>query len=71
MFYFDTSFLVPLLFVEATSARIERFIAGLHRDRLATSHWTRVEFSSALGERYEWAGSTRAMLPRSVFVSRR
>lgn len=47
MRYFDTSFLAPLILEEATSSRVERFIAGLTGD-LAVSHWTRVEFSSLL-----------------------
>ena len=49
MFSFDTSFLTPLIRVEATTAHIEQFVGSLPRDRLATSHWTRVEFSSVLG----------------------
>jgi uncharacterized protein len=49
MLYFDTSFLVPLVLAEATSARVQRFVAGLPKEQLATSHWTRVEFSSGLG----------------------
>jgi hypothetical protein len=49
MLYFDTSFLTPLIRAEATTARIERFVGGLPGDGLATSHWTRVEFSSVLG----------------------
>jgi predicted nucleic acid-binding protein len=49
MLYFDTSFVVPLVLDESTSAPLERFVAGLPQDRLAISQWTRVEFSSALG----------------------
>ena len=48
MLYFDTSFLVPLLLEEATSAKIERFMAHLPTGEMAVSHWTRVEFSSLL-----------------------
>jgi predicted nucleic acid-binding protein len=48
MVYFDTSFLAPLILPEATSARIEKFVKGLPIGELATSHWTRVEFSSLL-----------------------
>ena len=47
-FYFDTSFLAPLILEEATSAAVERFLAGLPVESLAISHWTRVEFSSLL-----------------------
>jgi uncharacterized protein len=46
--YLDTSFLVPLFLPEATSDKIERFLSRKHTDPLAVSHWTRVEFSSAL-----------------------
>lgn len=48
MLYFDTSFLVPLLFQESTSTRIESFIARQTGENLAVSHWTRLEFSSVL-----------------------
>jgi hypothetical protein len=39
---------VPLFLPEATSDRIERFLSRKHAAPLAISHWTRVEFSSAL-----------------------
>jgi uncharacterized protein len=48
MLYLDTSFLVPLFLPEATSDKIERFLGRKHTAPLAISHWTRVEFSSAL-----------------------
>lgn len=48
MLYFDTSFLVPLIREEATSAKVERFVARLPAGELAVSHWTRVEFASLL-----------------------
>jgi uncharacterized protein len=47
MLYFDTSFLVPLLFEESTSAVIQDFMAR-QKGELAVSHWTRLEFSSVL-----------------------
>lgn len=48
MLYFDTSFLVPLIFQESTSEQIGRFIRG-HKDKeLAISQWTSLEFSSVL-----------------------
>lgn len=59
MFYFDTSFLVPLFLPEATSPRIERFMAGLSPGELAVSHWTRVEFSSLLAREVRMGGLTR------------
>ena len=48
MRYFDTSFLVPLILPEATSAPIAGFFEDLPADDLAVSHWTRVEFASLL-----------------------
>lgn len=48
MFYFDTSFLVPLILPEETSDRIADFVRGLAVDKLMISHWARVEFSSLL-----------------------
>jgi predicted nucleic acid-binding protein len=48
MLYFDTSFLIPLVIEEPTSAQINRFMQGRAGDALAASHWTRVEISSAL-----------------------
>jgi len=48
MFYFDTSFLVPLVLREATSERISSFIREHSGGEFAVSHWTCVEFSSLL-----------------------
>jgi len=48
MRYFDTSFIVPLILPESTSADIARFLAGFTEEKLAISHWTQVEFSSIL-----------------------
>ena len=48
MLYFDTSILAPLFLQESSSAKVERFVAGLPAGELAVSHWTRVEFSSLL-----------------------
>jgi predicted nucleic acid-binding protein len=48
VFYFDTSFLVPLILPEATSKKIETFMGGLAVEKLTVSHWARVEFSSLL-----------------------
>src|SRR3712207_1876949 len=49
MLYFDTSFVAPLVVVEATTDRIARFIRQLPVEKLTISHWTRVELSSLLG----------------------
>ncbi len=49
MFYFDTSFLIPLLLPEETSARIEQFFHQLPAGAdLMISQWTRAEFASVL-----------------------
>lgn len=61
MIYFDTSFLVPLVLPEATSARVARFVRALPASELTVSHWTRVEFSSLLGREVRMGGlSARA-----------
>jgi predicted nucleic acid-binding protein len=46
--YCDTSFLAPLIREEATSSRIQRFMAGVPVGELAISRWTEVEFASLL-----------------------
>lgn len=51
MIYFDTSFLVPLIIQEATTADIVAFTSGLGHANLAVSHWTRVEFASLISRR--------------------
>ena len=48
MLYFDTSFLVPLLFQESISTQIDAFIRWQRAGELTVSHWTRLEFSSVL-----------------------
>jgi predicted nucleic acid-binding protein len=69
MFYFDTSFLVPLFLPEATSTAIEAFIRGLPVGQLAISHWTRVEFSSLLAREVRMGkmGATEAIAADSQF----
>ncbi|MGH7084908.1 MAG: type II toxin-antitoxin system VapC family toxin [Acetobacteraceae bacterium] len=56
MLYFDTSFLVPLVLPEATSDGIAAFIRALDIERLAVSHWTRVEFSSLVAREVRTGG---------------
>lgn len=56
MFYFDTSFLAPLILPESTSDRIAKFIRGLGVEKLAVSHWARVEFSSLLAREVRMGG---------------
>jgi uncharacterized protein len=48
LYYFDTSFLTPLIREEGTSPRVARFMAGLPAGELAISRWTQVEFASVL-----------------------
>ena len=56
MLYFDTSIVAPLILQEATSDAVEGFVAGLPVGELATSHWTRVEFSSLLAREVRTGG---------------
>ena len=56
MYYFDTSFLVPLLLPETTSDAITDFVRGLPDNQLAVSHWTRVEFSSLIAREVRMGG---------------
>ena len=51
MFYFDTSFIAPLLLPEAASDAVEAFVHSLRSGLLATSAWTRVEFASLVSRR--------------------
>jgi predicted nucleic acid-binding protein len=54
--YFDTSFLVPLLFREATSEKIAAFVRRLPADEFTVSHWTRVEFTSLVARQVRIGG---------------
>jgi uncharacterized protein len=56
MFYFDTSFLVPLILPEATSDRITAFIPSLLAEEFTVSHWARVEFSSLIAREVRIGG---------------
>ncbi len=70
MFYFDTSFLVPLLIPEDSSERVEVFFQQLPpRQVLVVSHWTRVEFGSVLSRlvRMKQFGSSDARTCASHF----
>lgn len=48
MRYFDTSILVPLFIEERATAETRQLLKRLGSRELATSQWTRVEFSSLL-----------------------
>jgi predicted nucleic acid-binding protein len=56
MLYFDTSFLVPLVLPETTSARIAAFVRELNSEQFTVSHWTRVEFSSLIAREVRMGG---------------
>lgn len=56
MYYFDTSFLAPLILEEATSARVEAFVARLPTGALFVSDWTRLEFASLLAREVRMGG---------------
>ena len=51
MRYFDTSYLVPLVLLEPTSGVVASHVESLEDGGMATSVWTKVEFSSVLGIR--------------------
>jgi predicted nucleic acid-binding protein len=54
--YFDTSFLAPLILEEATSGKVEAFVAKLPAGELCVSHWTRTEFASLLSREVRMGG---------------
>lgn len=56
MLYFDTCFLAPLILEESASEAVEEFLAGRKSDAWATSHWTRVEYSSILAREVRMGG---------------
>lgn len=56
MFYFDTSFLAPLILQEATSEKIEAFSGKLPAGQLYVSHWPRVEFASLVAREVRMGG---------------
>lgn len=58
MRYFDTSFLAPLILEEATSEKLEAFVAKLPAGELCISHWTRTEFASLLAREVRMGGLT-------------
>ena len=56
MYYFDTSFLAPLILQETTSAKIEAKFAILEPGTLYVSQWTRVEFTSLIAREVRMGG---------------
>jgi len=56
MFYFDTTFIAPLLLAEAVSRKVETYVRGLPAGELCVSHWTRVEFASLLAREVRTGG---------------
>lgn len=65
MRYFDTSFLVPLILLEATSEPITAFFGSLPDEDLAVSHWTRVEFASLLAREVRMGALDAAVARRA------
>jgi predicted nucleic acid-binding protein len=59
--YFDTSFLTPLLLMEATTIKVGRFLERNRPSGLSISHWTRVEVSSLLAREVRMGGIDREM----------
>lgn len=51
-FYFDTSFLVPLLMQEAASRAVTDYVSSVEAVSFMTSRWSYVEFNSMLGIRF-------------------
>ncbi len=49
MIYLETSFIVPLVLPEDSSADIERFLLSRPTGSLLVNNWSRVEFASLLG----------------------
>ena len=47
-YYFDTSYLAPLIVNEPYTASVGDFVSTLDRSKLSTSRWTLVEFASML-----------------------
>jgi uncharacterized protein len=65
MLYFDTSFLVPLILPEATSEAIAEFFHEQPADSLTVSHWTRVEFFSAIAREFRMGRLDQAAASRA------
>lgn len=74
MYYFDTSFLAPLILQEATSTRIEAKFAKLEPGMLYVSQWTQVEFASLIAREVRMGGlhaveADTAMLQFDLLIS--
>ncbi len=69
MYYFDTSFVAPLILPEKHSKRIEDFMRDVPAGNLAVSHWVRVEFASLLARRVRMKelGKAQALGAMDVF----
>jgi hypothetical protein len=71
MFYFDTSFVAPLVLPEAASARIEAIMQRMTPGGIAVSHWTRVEFAGLVARRVRMRELTEQLASRAVLVFER
>jgi len=66
MIYLDTSFLVPLVLREATSAGVATVMGKLGDQALVVSHWTSVEFASLIARQVRMGGMDRHGAARAV-----
>lgn len=69
MFYFDTSFLAPLILEEASSKKVEAFVAKLPVGQLYVSLGTGLEFASLIAREVRVGGlaKTNALAAISEF----
>jgi predicted nucleic acid-binding protein len=58
MFYFDTSFIVPLFINEPTSEEVAAKLQAIPPTEIALSLWTKTEFSSVLARKVRMQEST-------------
>ena len=68
MFYFDASFVAPLVLPEAASARVEAIMQQMTPGKIAVSHWTRVEFAGLVARRVRMRELTEQLASRAVLV---
>jgi len=68
MFYFDTSFVAPLVLPEAASERIEAVMQRMTPGEIAVSHWTRVEFAALVARRVRMRQLAEKLASRAILV---
>jgi uncharacterized protein len=62
MYYFDTSFIAPLVIPELNSEAVETFLMKVTAGQLATSSWTKVELASLLARKLRMKEYTAAQV---------